>query len=82
MCIVWKGECTGQMVSEMIWMVKFVMVLLVIVSSSSDSNGVECYPAGLSGFYSCQWGFVSDLSWYKLVHSAALFRWRAYNTHL
>ena len=47
-------------------MVKFVMVLLVIVSSSSDSNGVECYPAGLSGFnYSCQWGFVSDLSWYS-----------------
>ena len=52
-----KGGCTGQMVSEMIWMVKLVMVSsgndsLVIVQSSS-SKSVECYPAGHSWLYSC-----------------------------
>lgn len=37
------------MVSEMIWMVKLVMVFLVIVRRS-NSNGIECYPAGLLVF--------------------------------
>lgn len=50
-CILWCGrECTGQMVSEMIWMVKLVMVFLVIVRKNSKSNGIECYPAGLLVF--------------------------------
>lgn len=49
-CVLWCGrECTGQMVSEMIWMVKLVMVFLVIVRRS-NSNGIECYPAGLLVF--------------------------------
>lgn len=38
------------MVSEMIWMVKLVMVFLVIVRKNSKSNGIECYPAGLLVF--------------------------------